>query len=149
MFQRLNDITNYDSLRWVPQLWITVCVWLFFFFFSIHFGTKSVTGVLSENLTQYARPDWTWNRAFFHLPNGSSLIRIVGLRAEVRHLRGTAAGRSSIAIDDVTIWPCARYGECALLLYGPLYRYAKLRVVHAPGMPGMFSLPPTSKETAS
>ena len=32
---------------------------------------------------------------------------------------------------------------------GPLTRYAKLRVAHAPGMPGMFSPPPTSKETAS
>ena len=32
---------------------------------------------------------------------------------------------------------------------GPLARYAKLRVAHAPGMPGTFSPPPTSKETAS
>ena len=32
---------------------------------------------------------------------------------------------------------------------GPLTRYVKLRVVHAPGMPGMFSPPPTSKETSS
>ena len=33
--------------------------------------------------------------------------------------------------------------------YGPLARYAKLRVAHAPGSPGTFSLPPTLKETAS
>ena len=33
--------------------------------------------------------------------------------------------------------------------YGPLARYVKLRVVHAPGMPVTFSPPPTSKETAS
>ena len=32
---------------------------------------------------------------------------------------------------------------------GPLARYVKLRVAHAPGMPGTFSPPPTSKETAS
>ena len=32
---------------------------------------------------------------------------------------------------------------------GPLTRYVKLRVVHAPGMQGTFSPPPTSKETAS
>ena len=31
----------------------------------------------------------------------------------------------------------------------PLVRYVKLRVAHAPGMPGTFSPPPTSKETAS
>ena len=29
-----------------------------------------------------------------------------------------------------------------LLLYGPLARYVKLRVAHAPGMPGTFSPPP-------
>ena len=33
--------------------------------------------------------------------------------------------------------------------HGPLTRYAKLRVEHAPGMPGTFSPSPTSEETAS
>ena len=33
--------------------------------------------------------------------------------------------------------------------HGPLTRYVKLRVAHAPGMPRMFSPPPTTKETAS
>ena len=37
----------------------------------------------------------------------------------------------------------------ALRNHGPLTRYVKLRVAHAPGMPGTFPLPPTSKETAS
>ena len=31
---------------------------------------------------------------------------------------------------------------------GPLTRYVKSRVVHAPGMPGTFSSPPNSKDTA-
>ena len=31
---------------------------------------------------------------------------------------------------------------------GPLTRYLKLLVAHAPGMPGTFSPPPISKETA-
>ena len=35
------------------------------------------------------------------------------------------------------------------LLPGPLTRYVKSRVVNAPGMPGTFSPPPTSKGTAS
>ena len=35
------------------------------------------------------------------------------------------------------------------LFHGPLTIYAKLRVAHAPGMPGTFSPAPTSKETAS
>ena len=33
--------------------------------------------------------------------------------------------------------------------YGPLTRYIKFRVAHAPGMPGTFSPPLTSKEIAS
>ena len=33
--------------------------------------------------------------------------------------------------------------------YGPLTRYTKFRVAHAPGMPGMFFPPLASKETAS
>ena len=36
-----------------------------------------------------------------------------------------------------------------MLNHGFLTIYAKLRVAHAPGMPGTFSLPPTSKENAS
>ena len=35
------------------------------------------------------------------------------------------------------------------ILNGPLTGYVKLWVVHAPGMPGTFHPPPTSKETAS
>ena len=31
---------------------------------------------------------------------------------------------------------------CNLNQHGPLMRYAKLRVGHAPGMPGLFSPPP-------
>ena len=38
-------------------------------------------------------------------------------------------------------WPASLAG------YGPLVRYVKLRVAHAPGMPGTFYPPPTSKET--
>ena len=34
-------------------------------------------------------------------------------------------------------------------MHGPLARYVKLWVAHTPGMPGMFSAPPTSKESAS
>ena len=32
---------------------------------------------------------------------------------------------------------------------GPLSRYVKLQVAHVPGMPGTFSPPPSSRETAS
>ena len=35
----------------------------------------------------------------------------------------------------------------SISIHGPLTRYVKLRVAYAPGMPGTFSPPPTSKET--
>ena len=35
-----------------------------------------------------------------------------------------------------------------ITIHGPLSRYVKLRVAHAPGMPGTFSPRPTSKETS-
>ena len=53
------------------------------------------------------------------------------------------------------IWRMIKYGCRRNLRYvtlhehGPLTRYAKLRVGHAPGMPGTFSPPPTSNETTS
>ena len=37
----------------------------------------------------------------------------------------------------------------AATVHEPLTRYVKLRVAHAPGIPGSFSPPPTSKKTAS
>ena len=39
------------------------------------------------------------------------------------------------------ILPCLEY-EPSTLCHGPLARYIKLRVAHAPGMPGTFSPPP-------
>ena len=39
--------------------------------------------------------------------------------------------------------------ETFSVCYGPLTRYGKLRIAHAPVMPGTFSPPPTSKKTAS
>ena len=39
--------------------------------------------------------------------------------------------------------------QARMHIHGPLTRYVKLRVAHAPRMPGTFPPPPTSKETAS
>ena len=44
-----------------------------------------------------------------------------------------------------SMWKDVRY----LYAKGRLTRYVTLRVAHAPGMPGTFSPPPTSKEIAS
>ena len=38
------------------------------------------------------------------------------------------------------------YTKEYICFHGPLTRYDKLRVAHAPGIPGTFSLPPTSKD---
>ena len=46
----------------------------------------------------------------------------------------------------VTVWPQWHQWPRA---HGPLARYVKLWVAHATGMPGTFSPPPTSKETAN
>ena len=55
--------------------------------------------------------------------------------------------------DPNMLHVCSRYHECRCLFdtrsHGPLTRYVKLRVAHAPGMPGTISPPLTSKETAS
>ena len=49
-----------------------------------------------------------------------------------------------------TAWtPWTKIHNRGTVAYGPLTRYVKLRVSHAPGMPGTFFPPPTSKETAS
>ena len=49
-------------------------------------------------------------------------------------------------IDQI---PVLHQTDSWILHHGPLTRYVKLRVVHAPGMPGTFSSPLTSNEPAS
>ena len=44
---------------------------------------------------------------------------------------------------------CCSTPQYITVVHGPLTRYVKLRVSHAPGMSGTFSPPPTSKETVS
>ena len=46
---------------------------------------------------------------------------------------------SLIVAHQAPVYPC---------LHGPLTRYVKLQVAHAPGMSGTFSPPPTSMKTA-
>ena len=62
-------------------------------------------------------------------------------------------GENGLTAKD-TSWEClAKYWRCKIGVLessnGLLARYVKLRVAHAPGMPGPFFPPPTSKETAS
>ena len=44
--------------------------------------------------------------------------------------------------SKIWFWTCQQYFIELITRYGPLTRYAKLRVAHAPGMPGTFSPPP-------
>ena len=51
---------------------------------------------------------------------------------------------------DVKVrWSGGESGDAISIRHRPLTRYVQLRVAHAPGMSGMFSPPPTSKETAN
>ena len=51
--------------------------------------------------------------------------------------------------DNATEVAAERHCNETTFIHGPLTRHEKLRVAHAPGMPGTFSPPPTSNETAS
>ena len=65
---------------------------------------------------------------------------------------GTVGRKSAHACQGPLTTSCRRNNvnmSAISITHGPLTRCAKLRVAHAPGMPGMFSPPPTSKETAS
>ena len=50
-------------------------------------------------------------------------------------------------LQSSRIWNLITYMK--IICHGPLTRYVKLQVAHAPGMPGTFSPPPTSKEAVS
>ena len=62
------------------------------------------------------------------------------------------AQNDSIGVTNLSVGlqgpPCWNIPARTLLCNGPLTRYVKLRVAHAPGMPRTFSPPLTSKETA-
>ena len=60
---------------------------------------------------------------------------------------GICPGMTACNIHSMNYLWHPKTGNC--FGHGPLTRYVKLRVAHAPGMPGAFSQPPTSKETAS
>ena len=68
-----------------------------------------------------------------------------------RSLKGGASQFEAVTHIPLTIllppgWDCVAVYHAP---HGPLARYVKFRVAHAPGMPGTFSPPSTWKETAS
>ena len=72
------------------------------------------------------------------------------------HINDNFSPKQRILYTNQFISPCACYLSSVLddlcridSHRGPLTRYAKLRIPHAPGIPVTFSLPPTSKETTS
>ena len=74
-------------------------------------------------------------RVLFSLVISFVLIFDTPINFQPNHRVG---GMSQTSIDYTSIgsWP-----------HGPLTRWVKLLFVHAPGIPGTFSPPPTSKET--
>ena len=102
----------------------------------------SSNGIVSITIDMHARGLFhnisktatTWNLFWQQETYGRLHISIIALAWIVhRGLLYTACNCKEMLHHDVT--------------HGPLTRYVKLRVVHAPGMPGTFS-PPTSNETA-
>ena len=63
------------------------------------------------------------------------------------HLRLAWCDTCAISYTDVIVL-CAQYSNQRHLPHGLLTRNAKWRVANAPGMPGIFSQPPTSEQTA-
>ena len=55
----------------------------------------------------------------------------------------------AVCVSSITEVQECHYGFTLWTPHGPLIRYVKLRVAHAPGMPGTFYPPPTLKETTS
>ena len=120
-------------------------------------------GIKNDVSARYKRPDWR------PLSSTSNLIFNIVLRCIIGSgfIDGPGNGNSqrrscrqcavqvgcSVSLSRIGAWPAALLENQmsgpdhfptrrSLLHYGPLVRYVKLRVAHAPGMPGTFSLPP-------
>ena len=116
--------------RWIPhkkasdaELW---CV-----FFDLR---------LSKRLVKQSRR-WlfeTPSHSIWHRCGDTAILKSVWIRKHVFELNGKQDMYLSVPFHCAV----ARVG------YGPLTRFVKLRVAHAPGMPGTFSPPPTSMEIA-
>ena len=77
----------------------------------------------------------------------STIIAIQVMYRVPSQYKGRLAWYSNFHYKDETVMAPSRIHNRHT--HGPLYRYAKLRVAHAQGMPGTFSQLPTWKETAS
>ena len=87
-----------------------------------------------KKCSKYRSLKWVWKLSFWD-PQGPTCSRKV-LWSPKRRTGYIAKGIHSGEVE----WNFA--------LQGPLTRYVKLRVAHAPGVPGTFSPPRTLKETA-
>ncbi len=67
-----------------------------------------MTTVLSEVTHEGETKNlWSWNmwsRLFVHLPTGVNRLVLKGIRSSDDQ-------KSGILIDDLTLWPCSKYGE--------------------------------------
>ena len=74
----------------------------------------------------------------------SSLFKSRDTSADIRQVNGITS-LLPLYTEKMSFLDCGSI----LCANGPLARYIKVWVAHAPGMPGTFPLPPTSKESAS
>ena len=71
--------------------------------------------------------------------------RIITLITEMPHGHHGASNHQKLKVDyfiDSVFGLLTKYINASKLIHGPLARYVKLRVAHAPGMPGTLSPPP-------
>ena len=102
--------------------------------------TVKISRGTSSNAMMYFEHMFRYSETRFCMSNGSNYM--YQLRIKCLLLEQHACGMLKIA--------CFGYGRQNIFhchLNGPLTRYVQLRVAHAPGIPGTFSPPPTSKET--
>ena len=90
---------------------------------------------------------------FANIPHGRFLWPHGARTDPLRSPQGLFTGRHMASLDysELKVYELLLtwYAGHKIIDNGPLTRYVKFRLAHAPGMSGTFSPPPTSKETAS
>ena len=90
----------------------------------------------SASLSSTAPPPCNRNITFIHqagMPTKACKLTLISCDCDAKSWR--------ISVDSAM--------HSIMVMHGPFTRYVKLQVVHAAGMPGTFSPPPTSKESTS
>ena len=109
------------------------------------FQNHHMVWICNRPNSHYLRLEWFYVRLYMFVGTVSwclSVYIFFSLKFRKSECGGRGvplSGKSRVVLNG---------GPAIHTCHGPLTRYVKLQVAHAPGMPGTFSLSPTSKETA-